>query len=293
MNSVPPNGVVVGVDGSASALQAVRWAARDAALRQATLTVFHVREPAHGPLWSEVPADFWLAEEQQRTAVLYAAVAAAESVPGDRRPPAIETAVWEGHPVRTLSEVSRRACMLVVGCRGTSVCDRVLLGSVSRGVLHHAHCPVAVVHTDSPVAQSDSHDPVVVGVDGSPASERAIAIAFDEASRRRVGLTAVHSWVDYDHSLAETENWKRRLERGNIDLAECLAGWQERYPDVDVHRQLDWGPPTALLLAAAETAQLVVVGSHGRGGFAGMLLGSVSTSVAQAARVPVIVARRG
>lgn len=291
MSGGAPDGMVVGVDGSAAALHAVKWAAFDAALRRTRLTLVNVCQPLPGASWPGLPAEYWSAMENQRIKILCAAVAAAESTPGRRRASAIETEVCEGHPVRALTETSEHAEMVVVGCRGTSLYDRVLMGSVSRGVLHHARCPVAVVHADNDSQQIVSQAPVVVGIDGSSASERATAIAFDEASRRGVGLTVVHSWIDYDHSMVTTGKWRHRLERGRVDLSERLAGWQELYPDVTVERQLDWGPPTALLLAAAETAQLVVVGSHGRGGFTGKLLGSVSMAVAQSARVPVIVAR--
>jgi nucleotide-binding universal stress UspA family protein len=132
----------------------------------------------------------------------------------------------------------------------------------------------------------------VLGIDGSPASELATAIAFDEASRRGVELIAVHAWCDADVSDIPSIEWSAQQAVGEEALAERLAGWPERYPDVVVDRRIVFDRPARHLLDAAESSQLVVVGSHGRGGFSGMLLGSVSTAVAQAAHVPVIVARQ-
>jgi nucleotide-binding universal stress UspA family protein len=86
-------------------------------------------------------------------------------------------------------------------------------------------------------------------------------------------------------------DWHELENMGAEVLSERLAGYQERYPDVNVRRVLKRSSPAKSILEESKAAQLVVVGSHGRGGFAGMLLGSVSTSVAHAARVPVIVAR--
>jgi len=133
---------------------------------------------------------------------------------------------------------------------------------------------------------------VLVGIDGSPTSELATAIAFDEASFRGVDLLAVHAWTDSDTSRVLSKQWSALQSRAAEILAERLAGWQERYPDVTVHRRLVLDRPARHLLEESESAQLVVVGSHGRGGFAGMLLGSVSTAVVHAARIPVIVARQ-
>jgi nucleotide-binding universal stress UspA family protein len=161
------------------------------------------------------------------------------------------------------------------------------MGSVSWGLVHHAHCPVAVVHTEDPVMSYATEAPVVVGIDGSPASESATAIAFDEASRRRVELVAVHAWSDY----GLPGGWLLKQEDAEEVLAERIAGWQEKYPDVQVRRVVVRDRPAHELLMLSEAAQLVVMGSHGRGGFAGMLLGSVSSAVAEAARIPVIVAR--
>ena len=134
--------------------------------------------------------------------------------------------------------------------------------------------------------------PVLVGIDGSPVSELATAIAFDEASRRHVELIALHAWSDAGVFDFPGMDWSSLKSSEDEVLAERLAGWQERYPDVTVHRHVVCDRPARQLIERAEAAQLVVVGSHGRGGFAGMLLGSVSAAVVQAARMPVIVARQ-
>jgi nucleotide-binding universal stress UspA family protein len=172
----------------------------------------------------------------------------------------------------------------------------VLLGSVSTGLVHRAHCPVAVIRNEvSPPVEGC----VLVGVDGSPASELATAIAFDEASWRGAELVALYAWTDVEvPDLSSREwtgttrtSWTTLQSEAEETLAERLAGWRERYPDVVVHREVVVNHPTQHLVELAESAQLVVVGSHGRGGFDGMLLGSVSTAVVHAVRTPVIVAR--
>jgi nucleotide-binding universal stress UspA family protein len=124
----------------------------------------------------------------------------------------------------------------------------------------------------------------------------ATAIAFDEASRRQVGLTALHAWSDvsvFDEIVTRAgRSWAELRAVEDEALAERLAGWGERYPDVPVRRVVVRDEPARQLVDQSEAAQLVVLGSHGRGGFAGMLLGSISAAVVLMARVPVIVARQ-
>jgi nucleotide-binding universal stress UspA family protein len=192
--------------------------------------------------------------------------------------------------VRALIDASRDAWMIVAGGQGLGALGRLLLGSVTAGLIHHAHCPVAVIHADED-AVPPSDAPVLVGIDGSPASEAAIALAFDEADRRGVDVVALHAWSDVGICPILGMDWRDSEAEGQEILAERLAGWHERYPDVCVKRVIVCDKPSRWLLEEAEQAQLVVVGSRGRGGFAGMLLGSVSSHVAQSATVPVIVAR--
>ena len=183
--------------------------------------------------------------------------------------------------------------MVVVGSRGLGAFNGHLLGSVSSGWLHHAHCPVAVIHDDDSQAPTpeDIRAPILLGLDGSPSSERATALAFDEASRRGVPLVALHAWSDISVFPILGMDWRQYEDEGHHVLAQRLAGWQQQYPDVHVQRRLICDQPARWLSVESQHAQLVIVGSHGRGGFAGALLGSVSSAVAHSVWVPVIVAR--
>ncbi|MCX2932660.1 universal stress protein [Mycobacterium sp. CVI_P3] len=294
-----PQGVIAGVDGSACSTTAVQWAAHDAELRGVPLTLVYVVAPiilAAEP-WPEVtaPAEYtqWQEDEadqalaRAREAALAASALSAEQV---------STEILHGPIVSTLVDLSDSADLFVVGCRGQGAVSRALLGSVSSGLVHHAHCPVAVIHEETPPTAATAGAPVIVGIDGSACSEYATEIAFDEASRRGVDLVAMHAWSDMGPIDFASVNWAP-IEWRNIKvaeeevLAERLAGWRERYPDVTVHRHVVCDRPTPRLLERAQSAQLIVVGSHGRGGFEGMLLGSVGAAIVNSALIPVIVAR--
>lgn len=285
-------GIVVGVDGSAASRVAVDWAARDAGMRRAPLTLVYVLPSAAVQSWIQVPlpAAFYEDEEQEAARILADARAVVDAATVDTPLPAVTDRVVSGQAVQVLAELSDDADMIVVGSRGVGKWERRLLGSVSSGVVHHARCPVAVIRDEDPLIPHPAQAPVVVGIDGSPASERATAIAFDEASRRGVDVVAVHTWSDAGYELPDM-GWTEVQPEEDMLLAERLAGWQERYPDVTVRRVVCRDQPARRLLEEGERAQLVVVGSHGRGGFAGMLLGSVGSQVVQSARTPVIVAR--
>ena len=293
-------GIVVGVDGSSSSMTAVRWATPEARMRNVPLTLVHVEvTPAWGPApWLlssaplPLPAEEDPAREESGQKLIADAIKVVESSSEGLDLPEIKSELFFSVPVAPLVGLSKDAQMVVVGCRGQHPLRRILLGSVSTGLVHHAHCPVAVIHDEAASSLHPSKLPVVVGIDGSPASELATAIAFDEASWRGVDLVVVHAWRDADVSAVPSMEWSAQEALRNAILAERLAGWRERYPDVIVHPRVVWDDPARHLLDESESAQLVVVGSHGRGGFAGMLLGSVSTAVTHAARIPVIVARQ-
>ena len=283
--------IIVGVDGSPASRVAVDWAARDAALRGADLKLVHVLVPPAVMAFPEVPMPpgfmEWQDEEGRR--LLDSAVKTVEEAGAEVE---VSTDMVSGPAVPVLADLSSSAQMIVVGCRGHGALARGLLGSISTGLAHHAHCPVAIIHDEDPLMAHPSKAPVVVGVDGSPASENAVAIAFEQASFRGVDLLAVHAWSDTGVFEFPGADWSTLQAAGEQTLSERLAGWQERYPDVLVRRVVVADKPAHQLLEQAESAQLLVVGSRGRGGIAGMLLGSVSTSVLHGARMPVIVARR-
>ena len=285
------HGIVVGVDGSAESEAAVAWATHEAILRKVPITLLHVVAPVPvgwppDPVVKGMPN--WQAEESRK--VLDRARTVVDSVRGDATSPGVHTEVVYAQVVPTLIGVTEHSPLTVVGSVGLGAIGRLLLGSVSTSLIHHARGPVAVIRTDRATADDG---PVVVGIDGSPASEAATALAFDEASRRGVPLVALHAWSDVGvMPLLDTDRGDYERQAHEV-LSERLAGYRERYPDVTVEHRVCRDQPARRLVEAAEQAQLVVVGSRGRGGFASQLLGSVSSAVVHAAGIPVIVARTG
>jgi nucleotide-binding universal stress UspA family protein len=275
--------ILVGVDGSDPAFAAVRWAAAEAGLRGAALRLVFAFAGMSAP---GLPGrEFGFREGVLKEAEGWLA-RAAEQVPQGVE---VTTEVLDGHPVPRLVAEASEAQLAVVGDRGRGGLVGLLVGSVAAAVATHATCPVVVVHgTDRPAV-----GPVVVGVDGSPVSEDALAFAFDAAAARRVPLVAVHSYEPpfFHPDSAIVVDWEAVHTEEQEVLAERLAGWGERYPDVPVERVVVQGVPAATLVEQSETAQLVVVGSHGHGSLAGLILGSVSRAVLHRARCPVAVVR--
>ncbi len=284
-------GVLVCVDGSAASDAAVAWGAREAIMRKLPVTLMHVVPPVVvgwpvGQLYADMPE--WQHDDAQQ--VIDQARKTLSASLGGSEPPEIQTETVYSGIVPALIEASKEAWIVVTGSQGLGALGRLLLGSVTTALLHYAHSPVAVIHSDDGITP-DPGAPVLLGIDGSPASEAATALAVDEASRRGVGLVALHVWSDVGVFPVLGMDWHDRENEGQEILAERLAGWQEQYPDVQVERKLFCDKPSQWLLRESEHAQLVVVGSRGRGGFPGMSLGSVSSAVAQSARGPVIVVR--
>jgi nucleotide-binding universal stress UspA family protein len=282
-------GIVVGIDDSPAARTAVQWAARDAELRNVPLTLVHAVSPEVSTwLRTPVPAGVLRWQQEHGRRLVDEGLKVVEAASRHGGPAGIHTEIVSSGAVPTLIDLSKDADMLVTGAQGSGRWPGRLLGSVSSALLRHAHCPVAIIHEDPPRA---GQGPVLLGVDGSPASEPATAIAFDEASRRNADVVALHAWSDLDISEWPELDWPATQSAAEEVLAERLAGWQEQYPDVGVTRAVVQAQPARQLVVQSAGAQLVVVGSRGRGGFAGMLVGSVGEAVAQMAQAPVIVAR--
>ncbi|MCK0175474.1 MULTISPECIES: universal stress protein [Mycobacteriaceae] len=282
--------IIVGVDDSPASEPALQWAAAEAVLRQCRLVIVYAVNPI--PVaWSAVPAPAGLVDWQQ--AIGREILADAEKIARNATDGAVEisTEFFVAAPIATLVERSARAQMVVVGSRGRGALSRTVLGSVSTGLVHRAQCPVAVIHDEEDAAPPAPTAPVLLGFDGSEAGQAATALAFEEASRRGVELIALHAWWSsgaYDFPGAVWEEVQPDVER---EVAEQLARWQERFPGVAVQRIVVPDLPAQRLVNHSSSAQLLIVGSRGHGAVASALLGSVSTAVVQAARIPVIVAR--
>ncbi|WP_280378891.1 universal stress protein [Nocardia wallacei] len=286
----PP--IVAAVDGSEVSYHAAAWAAAAAALHGCALHLLtSVSLPAvFGPVPVLGEDDLARLHADAERILAEATRSARAAAPGEV--PAITTEVVTEPIIPVLIDRSRRARLVAVGSRGLGAFRRGLLGSVSTAVTRHAHSPVAVVRAAADAVSASK--PVLVGVDGSENSVPALELAFEEASRRKVGLIALHAWTDVSAALdVSVSGWDAIRDSEDAVLAESLSGHTERYPDVEVSRILVQDRPVRALLEQSEGAQLVVVGSHGRGGFTGMLLGSTSSALVQAVECPIVVVREG
>nr|WP_067488336.1 universal stress protein [Nocardia ignorata] len=282
--------VVAAVDGSANSYQAAAWAAAEAVLHHLPLHILTSAgiQTGFGSGITLGEADLeWLRVDAERVVGEAARVARA-TVPDEDL--TITTEVAFELPAPLLIDRSTGAEILVVGSRGIGAFQRGLLGSVSTAMTRHAHCPVAVIQgivASDPVSAAL---PVLVGVDGSDNSVPAVELAFEEASRRKVDVVAVHAFSDASADLP-TLGWEMGKQTAEAELSEALAGYGERYPDVAVRGIVVANRPVRALLEESTSAQLLVVGSHGRGGFASMLLGSTSNALLHSVDIPMIVVR--
>jgi nucleotide-binding universal stress UspA family protein len=193
----------------------------------------------------------------------------------------------DGSPVEVLLELSRTAALVVLGTRGRSALESVLLGSVSSEVSARAYSPVVVVRRVLP--EAGVRPRVIVGVDASQHAETVLAFAFDHASRRVMPLAAIMCWGKDAYDVDRQELHTAPAQRAERWLAEALAGWQEKYPDVPVSTAVERLNPVSGLVAAGHAGGLVVVGAHGHNATVSSILGSVSQGVLHHAPCPVAV----
>lgn len=279
--------ILVAVDGSPSSHHAVAWAAVTAALHDAPLRVFTSVDDGAGLARVLSAADRDRRRAEGERVVAAAARVAAEAAEAELE---IGTEVCAELVIPALLERSAATRLIALGSRGTGAYLPGLLGSVSTAVVRHATCPVAVIHDRSATDAPSRRAPVVVGVDGSPQSVAALEFAVEEAARRKVELVAVHSWCDTS-TITLPADWSAIRTAEEALLAERLAGYGEDYPEVTIRRIVVSDRPIRALHEAAATAQLLVVGSRGRGGFAGMMLGSTSNALLHMIECPMVVVR--
>jgi len=283
--------VVVGVDGSGSAYRAVEWATAEAARRGVALRLVS----AFSWTTSDHPVRHDGRVAQYRDQLLEAArhrLSRAARIAEDTSP-GIETApqVEIGAPIEVLGSEARRAQLLVLGDRGLGGVTGLVLGSVAVALAARGACPVVIVRGET----RNTDGPVVVGTDGSPVSEAALGFAFDAAAVRGAELVALHAWspTAVDKALEPMMDWDAIADEEDAVLAERLSGWGQKYPQITVRRSVVRDGAARALVDASRGAQLVVVGSRGRGNAAGLLLGSVSHGVLHAAHCPVAIVRPG
>ncbi|MEU2289011.1 universal stress protein [Streptomyces sp. NPDC013178] len=285
--------VVVGVDGSASSLAAVEAAVREARWRGAGLRLVHafIWPAMHVPLGR---SQLGPPEGGMRNMVERLLTEAEERARSMAPEVEISRAVVTGDALTVLEAQSRAAELLVVGSRGMGGFVGLMVGSTAVHLAAHGRCPVLVVRE-----QGERSGPIVMGVDGSSAGAGAVDFAFTEAALREAGLVALHAWTNWNAPMPEPQDVTMPYANGLESMAaqeerllsQALAGYQETYPDVSVKREVVHGGTREALIEASRKAQLLVVGARGRGGFAGLLLGSVSQAMLHHAHCPVAVVR--
>ncbi len=276
-----PAPIVVGYDGSPSSHDALRWATAAAVRATAPLRIVEAFELV---IYSRPSPGQVVPLEALQTAREKGLSALAEGVRLQQPGLTVETVLAGGSAAQALLAEAEHARLVVLGSRGLGGWTGLLVGSVAVQVTTHARCPVIVIPPD---LRPHAHEgpTVVVGVDGSKASARAIEFAFDQAEALQARVVAVHgaSLLQFDAEKVEAES--------RLLVAESVAGAAADHPDVPWTTELASGSAARALVRRSESADLVVVGSRGRGGFTGLLLGSVSQSVLHHTQSPIAIVR--
>lgn len=273
--------LVVGIDGSENSTAALRWSIHEASTRGDVLKLVYCFQPPMAAVGYVVVAPQTDELREYAENVLSAVAETARQMAPELD---IRTELVLGPPSAALLEASQEASLLVVGTRGLGALGAMFLGSVSTRLAAHAQCPTVVVPADSPAP--DRSGPIVVGVDDSDHAIAALRFAARAADSSGAEIIAVHG-----HRYAEDLYQPAATEAAERAQAESLVAEAIAHAGVKQHVtiRIVTDSPGDALLGAANNASLIVVGSRGRGGFRGMLLGSVSQSVLHGARCPVAV----
>lgn len=289
--SSQPRTIVVGVDGMKGGDAALAWATELAVRRRAPLKLVRAVDLSMYDVRLGLSQDVRLRDQVHDAAArhLDRALGAVRAA----HPEIDVTSLVVGDdPTAQLLEESEDADVIVLGSRGAGASGEIVAGSTAMQVSAHAHCTVVTVPPG--YRSSESRHRVVVGVDGSAVSEAAIEYAFREASETGQPLVAVHAWVDpatrgTGLGLPLVHNPVAVTEQQDVGLAESMAGWSEKYPDVLVERRIVADLPVRALTDISRDARLLVVGCRGHGTVSSLLLGSVSHGVLHRATCPVAV----
>lgn len=273
--------IAVGVDGSGRSLRALVWAAHEARLRHRPLRIIHVLPPAHSYATTD-EGRAWEASNWDSGVMTEATAIVREAHPDLE----VATALPSGSPAAVLLAEAEHAHTMVLGAKGTGGFGSLLLGSVAVQVVGHAACPVVIVNH-----VTTGHGRIVVGADGSAHSRAALAYAFEQASLRGAQLQAVHAWSHPGPHATVSAVQDAMAKEQQQALEEWLAPLREEHPEVEVLAEVPDEPPVIALARASDRADLMVVGSRGRGGFHGLALGSVSQHLLQFSQCPLAVIR--
>jgi nucleotide-binding universal stress UspA family protein len=270
--------IIVGYDGSPGSELALRWGAREASDRGITLTVCHAWAPEDLALIIDPP--LLDVTRRQGEEIVERGVQHAEPFAG---PGGVQPLVAAGSAARVLCEHSGPSTLVAVGSRGHGRLAGLLLGSVAWQLAGHAQGRIVIVR--EPVRRAyDGPGPVVAGVDGSPEADTALLFAAEEAALRHVPVLAVCA-------LADTPGHLGGARQAEEEFSRLLTCWEKEHPGVTVLRQVSQGSPRTALLEAGAQAQMIIVGSRGRGGVPSMTLGSVASALLHYAPCPVGIVR--
>jgi len=278
--------IVVGVDGSVGSRAAIGWAIDEATRRRAPLELVHSWRPMYRP--TRDTAGDSEAELVARDHGAWLLAAAAGSVTASAPELAVTTSLLRGRPSAVLLDAAAKAQLLVVGARGIGGYAGLSLGSVSLHAVSHSASSVVVVRSTREVG------PVIVGIDGSAESKIVLRAALDEARLRSSPLLVMCAL--FVHSRAEGVLDRKRAfaaaqANANYALEQLLSSISSEYRGLDISQTQPIGYPAEVLANASMNAQLLIVGSRGGGGFAGMKLGSIAHAVVHNAHCTVMVVR--